>query len=55
MDNIKTFNKFFENNLEDDSKTGKTIKTTSLKHYKKLRDQGIDCELVTKYDINLKD
>lgn len=55
MGNIKTFNKFFENNLEDDSKTSKTIKTTSLKHYKKLREQGIECELVIKSDINSKD
>ena len=28
------------------------IKTTSLKHYKKLKQLGLNCKLVTKQDIN---
>jgi len=28
------------------------IYTTSLKHYKKLKSQGITCELVTKQSLN---
>ena len=28
------------------------IKTTSLKHYKELKQKGIKCELVTKKDLN---
>lgn len=32
--------------------TNETIKTTSLKHYKKLKEKGIDVELVTKDEIN---
>jgi len=28
------------------------IRTTSLKHYKELKAKGINCELVTKKDIN---
>lgn len=32
--------------------TNETIKTTSLKHYKKLKEKGIDVELVTKEEIN---
>jgi hypothetical protein len=27
------------------------VKTTSLKHYKSLKAQGITCELVTKADL----
>jgi hypothetical protein len=27
------------------------IKTTSLKHYKKLKSLGINCELITKLDL----
>lgn len=54
MNNIKSFNKFLENNLSDNDGHSKTIKTTSFKHYKKLKEKGIDCELVTKDDLNLK-
>ena len=28
------------------------IKTTSLKHYKELKEKGINCQLVTKQDLN---
>lgn len=28
------------------------VRTTSLKHYKKLKAKGITCELVTKQDLN---
>jgi len=28
------------------------ILTTSIKHYKKLKSQGITCQLVTKEDLN---
>jgi len=28
------------------------VLTTSLKHYKKLKAKGINCQLVTKTDLN---
>ena len=36
----------------NEDKIYETIKTTSLKHYKKLKEKGIDVELVTKEEIN---
>jgi hypothetical protein len=28
------------------------VRTTSLKHYKELKAKGINCELVTKQELN---
>jgi hypothetical protein len=38
--------------MSNKQKQNKMIKTTSLKHYKKLRANGISAQLVTKAQIN---
>jgi hypothetical protein len=35
----------------NDIKTKNMIKTTSLKHYKKLKEKGLQVQLVTKQDL----